>query len=282
MLGVERQAAVLGELLASAKSLRGKVGVEKNFLTVPLSSVLHECLPGAEFQPLDGAFDRLRAVKSPEEIEKILSTLALCDAAQAFVAAQIHPGMSEIELWGAMKAHLEVKAGSRLPLLADLVAGPRTAEIGGLPGEYRLQAGDAVIADIVPRLNGYWGDNAGTHFVDQPPAELKKIYTLVRSALRKGIEAVRPGLRAGDLDRLLRAEIEAHGYGVYPHHSGHGIGASFHEEPRLVPYNDLALEPGMIVAIEPGIYAPGVGGVRLEDVVLVTSDGCQVLTTHLL
>lgn len=282
MLGAQRQAAVLKEALAPAASLRGKVGVELNFLTAPLSSVLHETLPGADFQPLDGAFDRLRAVKSSEEIEKIQSALKLCDAAQAFVAAQVAPGMSEIELWGTMKAQLEAKAGCRLPLLADLVAGLRTAEIGGLPGEYRLQAGDAVIADIVPRLNGYWGDNAGTHFVGKPSAELEKIYTLVRSALRRGVETVRPGLMAGDLDRLLRAEIEAHGYGVYPHHSGHGIGATFHEEPRLVPHNDLLLEPGMIVAIEPGIYAPGVGGVRLEDVVLVTQDGCQLLTTHLL
>jgi Xaa-Pro aminopeptidase len=279
--GSARQAEALRALLQPAAGARPRIGVEYAFLPAPMAEVLRQVFPGAAVQALDGAFDLLRAVKTPEEIDKIQAALALCDAAQAFVAAQALPGTSEIELWGQMKAHLEAAAGARLPVLADLVAGPRTAEIGGLPGGYRFRPGDAIIADIVPRLNGYWGDNAGTHFVDEPPAELRKIFQVARDTLRKGIEAVKPGLPAGDLDRALRAEIERSGYRVYPHHSGHGLGASFHEEPRLVPYNRLPLRPGMVVAIEPGIYVPGVGGVRLEDVVLVTEDGCRVLTHHL-
>lgn len=115
----------------------------------------------------------------------------------------------------------------------------------------------------------------------EPSSELRKIYNIVLETLRRGIAAVRPGLKACDLDVLLRGLIRDQGYPVYPHHSGHSIGASYHEEPRIVPYNQMKLEPDMLIALEPGIYIPGVGGVRLEDVVLVTSSGCEVLTSHL-
>jgi Xaa-Pro dipeptidase len=280
--GMQRQTAVLRQLVEESAPFSGRIGIEMSFLPASLAATLHQVFPQAQFQALDGAFDVLRAVKSPAEIAKIRAALRLCDLAQEYVAAQAQPGISEIALWGGMKAALEIAAGARLPILADLVAGLRTADIGGLPGAALLQPGDPVIADIVPRLDGYWGDNAGTHFVGRPDAALQKIYHLVRQALRKGVAAVRPGLRAGDLDRMLRAEIESYGYPVYPHHSGHGLGASYHEEPRLVPDNPLPLAPGMVVAIEPGIYVPGVGGVRLEDVVLVTEDGCEIMTTHLL
>jgi Xaa-Pro aminopeptidase len=279
--GTARQAAALRKALSEAASMDWRVGVEYNFLAAPLLAALQEALPRVSFKRVDGAFDLARAVKSPEEIDKLRAALKLCDLAQAEVRRLLQPGLSEIELWGAMKACLEVAAGGRLPLLADLAGGLRTADIGGLPTNYPLQPGDPLIADIVPRLDGYWGDNAATHFVGQPSPELGKIYQVVRQALRKGVEAVRPGLRASELDALVRAEIENAGYAPYPHHTGHGIGVSYHEEPRIVGYNSLPLDVGMALAIEPGIYVPGVGGVRLEDVVLVTQQGCEVLTTHL-
>jgi len=282
MVAAERQAVALQTTLTPAQTLKGKVGVELNFLPARMATIFHQLVPGVITEPLDGAFDKLRAIKSKEEIAKIQASLKLCDQAQRFVSKQARAGMSEIELWGALKTDLEITVGSRLPILADLVVGLRTAEIGGLPGESILQTGDPIIADIVPRLNGYWGDNAGTHFVGEPSAELQKMYTIVRNTLRKGVEAIKPGVLAGDLDTMLRAEIASQGYPVYPHHSGHGIGATFHEEPRLVPGNNLPLALGMIVALEPGIYLPDVGGVRLEDVVLVTADGSELLTTHLL
>jgi Xaa-Pro dipeptidase len=279
--GLPNQAEALVKVLAAFGSLKGAIGVEMNQLPALLLERLRAALPLASFQPLDGLLDPLRAVKSPPELERLRAALALCDLAQAETKRLIQPGLTEIEVWGALKTRLEVQAGGRLPILADFVAGARTAEIGGLPGRYALQPGDAVIADIVPRLEGYWGDNAGTHFVGEPSSELRKIYNIVLETLRRGIAAVRPGLKACDLDVLLRGLIRDQGYPVYPHHSGHGIGASYHEEPRIVPYNQMKLEPDMLIALEPGIYIPGVGGVRLEDVVLVTSSGCEVLTSHL-
>jgi Xaa-Pro aminopeptidase len=231
--------------------------------------------------PVDGVLEPLRAVKTPEELAKMRASLALCDLAQAEVKARVRLGISEIALWGEMKASLEQRAGGRLPLLADLVAGARTGDIGGPPSPYVLQEGDPVMADIVPRLDGYWGDICGGQFVGGPSSEMARIWGIVRDTLRRGTDAVRPGIIARELDALMRNAIRGAGFEAYPHHSGHGLGTSFHEEPRIVPYNDMALEPGMILALEPGIYLPGVVGVRLEDVVLVTGDGCEVLTRHL-
>jgi len=279
--GSHNQAEALRLLLMPEKALSGKVGVEWDYLPAPFVEMIMDALPSASMYTLDGWIDPLRAVKSADEIELVRASLRLCDSAQQEVRKQLRPGISEIELWGALKSHLEGLASARLPVLTDLVAGLRTAEIGGVPSDYKLQAGDPVIADVVPRLAGYWGDNAGTHFVGEPAEALAKIYKLVRETLQRGVDAVRLGVRACDLDEMLRAAIREQGYPVYPHHSGHGIGTSYHEEPRIVPYNTATLEPGMVIALEPGIYLPETGGVRLEDVVLVTQDGCELLTYHL-
>jgi Xaa-Pro dipeptidase len=278
---VEREAAVLRDVLGGWDGRGATVAIELRSLPAALADTVHESLSGATLRPVDGQLEPLRAVKTPEEIVKLRAALALCDQSQADVRMLIQPGVSEISLWGELKAGLEVRAGGRLPMLADLVAGVRTGEMGGLPGAYVLREGDPVIADIVPRLDGYWGDICGTHFVGAPSAEMAKIRGIVHDALRRGMDAVRPGVIARDFDSMLRETIRAAGYEPYPHHSGHGVGVSFHEEPRLVLYNELALAPDMVVAIEPGIYLPGVGGVRLENVVRVTQDGCELLTRHL-
>jgi len=281
LAGYSNQAVGLTRLLNKSSSLHGKVGVEMDTLPASLFPVVQKALPNVMLVPLDGKIESLRAVKSAGEIDHILNALKLCDLAQVETERQIRPGVTELEVWGALKARLELEAGGRVPVLADLVAGKRTAEIGGLPGGYILQEGDPVLADIVPRSGGYWGDNSGIHFTGEASTELKKVYSVVLETLRVGIKAVKPGLKACDLDNLLRSFIRERGYPVYPHHSGHGIGTSYHEEPRIVPYNPIQLQPGMVIALEPGIYLPDIGGVRLENVVLVTESGCKLLTHHL-
>lgn len=277
----ERQLAALMDVLKPHAGISGTVAIELNWLPAAMLGAVQEALPNARLQPHDSGLNNMRAIKTADELEKIRAALRLCDLAQTFAHEHLQAGLREIELWGQMKAHLEADINQRLPLLADLVGGLRTAEIGGPPGAYVLQEGDPVIVDIVPRLNGYWGDNAATYFVGEPSAQLRAMCDLSRDTLYRGIDAVKPGVKAKELDSMLRGAIRDAGYAPYPHHSGHGIGVTFHEEPRIVPYNDMALQAGMVILLEPGVYAPGVGGVRLEHALLVTPDGCEVLTRHL-
>ena len=196
--------------------------------------------------------------------------------------ADLQPGVSEIALWGELKAGLEVQAGGRLPVLADLVAGVRTGDMGGLPGAYVLQEGDPVIADIVPRLDGYWGDICGTHFVGAPSAEMAKIRGIVHDALRRGDRRGATGRdRAGPGRHAARARSARPATSPTRTTPATGWGSATTRSRASCRTTTWRWRRAWSSRIEPGIYLPGVGGVRLENVVLVTQDGCEVLTKHL-
>ena len=201
---------------------------------------------GLEWKAVDDALVTARAVKDPDEVELIRAAIAVCDAGQRAARAHAAAGVSELELWAAVRGAMEGHAGARLPVLADLVSGPRTAEVGGPPGPRALTEGDLVLCDLVPRLGGYWGDSCATFAVGEPSAEAVAAHARARATLDEVIAAVRPGAVAGELDALARASLE------YPHHTGHGIGTGFHEAPRIIPGSPVVLEEGMIVALEPG------------------------------
>ena len=230
-----------------------------------------------KFQDITLELAGMRAVKQEDEIRAIRSALKLCDLGQATVKGRISPGLTELEVFSEMRKTMESAAGTRLPLLADLVSGVRTAGVGGNPGASELRNGDLVISDIVPRHQGYWGDTCNTCAVGEPTDEQRRLFEGIEFALYEAIDRVRPGVRACDLDSQLRQRVSALG-GTYPHHSGHGIGLTFHEEPRIVPYNQTPLQPGNVVALEPGIYLEGQWGLRLEHTILVTQTGAQILS----
>jgi Xaa-Pro aminopeptidase len=215
---------------------------------------------------------RSRAVKDPDELELIREAITVCDTGQRAARTHALPGVSELELWAAIRAAMEEAAGSRLPVLADLVSGPRTAHVGGPPSRRLLAAGDLVLCDLVPRVAGYWGDSCATFAVGEPAAAARTAHARAREALDVVLGAIRPGVRAGDLDGLARDRL------AFPHHTGHGLGTAWHEEPRLVPGATTMLTEGMVVALEPGSYDEV--GVRLEQVVVVTAEGCDVLSGH--
>jgi Xaa-Pro dipeptidase len=136
-----------------------------------------------------------------------------------------------------------------------------------------MAEGELVLCDLVPRRGGYWGDSCATFALGEPSERAVENHRRASDRLTRVLEAVRPGAVAGELDALAREGLD------YPHHSGHGLGCDWHEEPRIVPGSKTVLEAGMVVAFEPGCYEHG-EGVRVEQVVLVTADGCEILSGH--
>lgn len=231
---------------------------------------------GVEVVDVGAELRRARAVKDPDELEAIRAATAVVDAGQEAARASLAAGRSELELWAETRFALERSAGGRIPVLADFVTGERTEEVGGLPGARTVREGDLLLVDLVPRVAGYWADSCATVACGEPTAAARRAHERSRSALERALALVRPGASAAEIDQAARREVGGEGY---PHHTGHGIGTSFHEEPRIVPGTDRKLEPGMVIALEPGVYGEGIG-VRVELVVVVTTDSYEVLSGH--
>jgi Xaa-Pro aminopeptidase len=178
----------------------------------------------------------------------------------------------------AAHAAIEDAAGCRVPLGNDCILGRRG--IGGWPTEAEITSTDSIIVDLSAILDGYWSDSCATYYPGERTPEQAKIHQTLKEALDFGISLVKPGAVARDIDGKVKQFIADRGYPVYPHHTGHGVGVSGHEAPRIVPYSDEVLREGMVIMLEPGIFLPGKSGARLEDGMLVTADGAEVLTHH--
>jgi Xaa-Pro dipeptidase len=260
------------EILGDAPQL----AVELDSLPGDLALALTE--RGVTLTDVGESLRAARAVKDDDELEAIRAAIAIADVGQGAAREATQAGATELTVWTSVRSAMEKAAGSRIPVLADLVSGNRTAEVGGPPTERRLVLGDLVLVDLVPRPGAYWADSCATLAVGEPPAAARKAHAAAVAALEQAVALCHPGARAGDIDARVREAIEATG-GSYPHHTGHGIGVTFHEEPRVIPGSDRILEEGMVVALEPGTYGEGFG-VRVEQVVLVTAAGPEIFSGH--
>ncbi|MHA4809755.1 M24 family metallopeptidase [Flavitalea flava] len=264
--------SILHKLITSHKLWDGHIGIEANSLPFIIGQTL-----GHEFQKIgwvDIGSDiaRIRAVKDRDEIEGIRAAATLCDIGQTAVLKNARPGISELNLFALVRAEMEAAAGKRVPLMADFISGARTSSGGGGPTNKLLDKGDLLLTDLTVCLDGYWGDSCSTLSVGQPDAVRNKDFERVKEALATGIEAIRPGIKALEIDARMRGLT-----GDYPHHGGHGVGVLYHEEPRIVAHNKTVLVPDMIIALEPAIYKKDYG-IRLEHLVLVTETGSEILT----
>jgi Xaa-Pro aminopeptidase len=261
--------------LRSALGVAGPGRVLVDAAHVPLA--LADELPGATEAPAE-ALTRACAVKTDSEVAAVEAALRLCEAGHVAARSATAEGATELELWSAVTAAVEHAAGGRTTVMADLVSGPRTADVGGAPGTRRLEPSDLVLCDLVPRPDGIWGDSCATWAVETPPPGAEEMHRSCRAALTAGLDALRPGALAGDVDDVVRGAVRGDGF-HYPHHTGHGVGFHWHEEPRIVPAGTAVLEPGMVVALEPGAYADGLG-VRVECVAVVTEHEARLLSRH--
>lgn len=269
----ERFRKVLGNRLS------GKIGIELRDAPADIALMLHE-IGAAELVPVDTRLDHFRRIKTPEELAKMRDNFRLTDIGHAAARAAVQPGALEIDVWNAAHSAIEHAAGQRVPLGNDTVVGSRQQNSGGLPLANEIRQGDSVIVDLSTILHGYWNDSCATYYAGAPSKRQEAIHQTLERALEFAISLVKPGAVARDIDQQVREFIRRAGYPVYPHHTGHSLGVTSHEDPRIVPYNDQTLAENMVIMLEPGIYFPGETSARLEDALLVTHGGAELLTAH--
>jgi Xaa-Pro dipeptidase len=254
----------------------GTVAVEAATLTLLVGELL--AAAGAKTVLIDRELDRARMTKTPAEIERLRYCAHLTTLGQQAALKATRPGRSELEIWADVRLAMELDAGERLPVAGDLTSGvASTGAISGWPTGRIIQEQDPVLCDLGARANGYWGDSCNTIFVGEPDERFMKLYRATQQSIEVILETLRPGISADEFDRGVRVVFER--AGVHnPLHLGHGVGTGVHEWPRIVPGQDVMLEPGMVLMLEPGAYDPDVGGVRLEWMYLVTETGNEVLS----
>ena len=274
-----RFADVLPEVLAQA-SVRC-LAFEADHATFADAQDWAKAVPGVEWAPTRGVVMRLRSVKDASELATMKAAIALADEALAAGLAQARPGMTELELSWRIESYMRTHGAQTVAFDLIIACGPNGARPHARATGAPLVAGEPIVIDMGARVNGYNSDLTRTVCLGQPndPDRFWGVYNTVLRAQVAAEAAIRPGMNGQHVDAVARDLIAEAGYGDYFGHGlGHGVGLAVHEEPRLSRITPSMLAPGHVVTVEPGIYLPGWGGVRIEDIVLVTEDGVEALT----
>jgi Xaa-Pro aminopeptidase len=257
----------------------GRLGIEAGAMTVADRDVLADAVDDVtELVPLRGVVEDQRRIKDDDERDLIRGAQAATDAAFAGILDRFAVGVSE--QWVARELErLMVEAGADAPSFETIVAfGENAAEPHHGPNHRTLEEGDVIKMDLGGLVEGYHADMTRTIAFGQPTTELRKVHDVVRQAQQAAIDAVRPGMSGIELDAAARSVIAEAGYAEgFVHGLGHGVGLEIHEGPWLGTTQDNVLPESAVITIEPGVYLDGIGGVRIEDMVEITSDGCVVV-----
>ena len=227
---------------------------------------------------LDGLLRGLRTVKTPGEIQKIREAQQITDASFAHILPLIRPGVTERELALEIEFFMRKQGAEGVAFELIVVSGANGSMCHGVPSAKKIEPGDFITMDIGALLDGYHSDMTRTVAVGFVSEEQRRVYDTVLKAQLAAISAARPGVVCSQVDRAARSIIEKDYPGTFGHSTGHGVGVDIHEWPNFSPTSQEVLRPGMVVTVEPGIYLPGRFGVRIEDMIAVTGEGCEDLT----
>jgi len=255
------------------------LAIESNLL-YQQARYINKLLPEAAFFFLDETLLKFRAIKDLEEIARLRKAAQIADRAMTGVIQQVAVGKTELELVGLAKLLFAQEGGEDESFEPFLMSGENAWLPQRVATDRTIREGELIIFDMGTIYRGYCSDLTRTFSLGVLTSEQKKVYQIALAAQQKAIEAIRPGIEAQEIDKVARSYIEERGFGrFFPHLTGHGIGVEDHEEPIIDQGNTLLLEENMVLTIEPGLYVPGVGAARLEDMVLVTPEGAELLTS---
>ena len=239
---------------------------------------LEKAFPGATFADVDAHVKELRAVKTADELAKLRAAEALNDAIWSEAQKKFKPGMTEKDMARVIQ-HLMIERGDGEAFETIVCVGKNAAECHHVPDDTVWNGREPVLVDMGVKLDGYCSDMTRNMVPARPSKLYKKVYGLVLEANRRAIAAAKPGMTAGALDKVARDFLTQEGFGkAFGHSLGHGVGIEIHEAPWAARKQKMVLRPGMSITIEPGLYLEGNLGVRIEDLVLITETGCEVIS----
>jgi Xaa-Pro aminopeptidase len=282
VIGRKSPLELLGQFLGRRRKRARSwtVGIEAEHFTVAEKNRLSGFLPsGIRLRDTRGAVERLRLVKDGEELMRIREAVKLGAALFDRAVEVLREGVAEVEVAAEMELMARRAGAEGMSFPTIIASGPRSALPHGHASTLPIQSGGFVVCDFGVILAGYCSDQTRTVWVGPVSGEARRVYEAVREAQQAAVDVVRPGMSAGEVDTAARKALRKAGLADYfTHSTGHGVGLEIHEAPRIAIGQRDPLEPGMVITIEPGVYFPGKWGVRIEDMVVVTSAGCDVLT----
>jgi Xaa-Pro aminopeptidase len=265
-------------LLKEASDAHGiqEIFFEDDYVTVSGHKKMTAMLEGISFLPVQGVPEKMRFVKDEAEIAAMRQAGDISCRAFEYILGEIAPGISEKEIRLKLENKMFELGADKLAFSTIVASGPNGSLPHAVPTDRRVQAGDLITLDFGANVNHYCSDMTRTFAVGKPSAQLEEIFHIVLEAHLAAEKALAPGKKCIDIDKIARDIIEKAGYGKqFGHGLGHGVGIDIHEDPRLSPRSNDTLEVGHVVTVEPGIYLPGIGGVRIENTCLITETGSE-------